>query len=124
MARRPQRARGRAARWGAALGPLSSRLSPSGRPPAPPRRAISGGRPPARPLAFRPPTPRPRPARRCSASPTGGSPAPGRPSGRAHPWEPVPAPAPGVSKLRGNEEPSAGFEPGSRASGARARVRA
>lgn len=65
MARRPQRARGRAARWGAPLGPLSSRLSPSGPPapaPAPPgdrdprppaprlRRLAPSGRRPRRPL--------------------------------------------------------------------------
>lgn len=61
MARRPQRARGRAARWGAALGPLSSSLSPSGPPtPTPPGTAIPSGPHPAAVSASRLPAADPR----------------------------------------------------------------
>lgn len=100
MARRPQRARGRAARWGAALGPLSSRLSPSG-PPAPsrPRNAIPGSPAPRRrgpsPSGRRPPAARvPRVPRE---SPAGRGPA----SEPAHRGEPVPASANGARPGQG-----------------------
>lgn len=83
MARRPQRARGRAARWGAALRSLSSRLSPSG-PPAPvPAR---GERSRAGRAAACAPPPWPQPSGRPrAADPCAPSRVPGCGSGRVRP---------------------------------------
>lgn len=88
MARRPQRARGRAARWGAPLRPFSSRLNPRPRPGArlrPRRRVLSlaAGAPRAPRAVPRVPAPgEPRPGLRERCAPRG------RPTPAALAWKP------------------------------------
>ena len=136
MARRPQRARGRAARWGTALGPLFKPPKPLrvARPARGPR-SPAARTPPSQPRAFRPLTPAP-PAPGCSPAPASapGGPAPGsrspasaedaRPGadrlpatlglkavGRGLPWRPT-RQGWGTRQRRGpSVKPRAAFEP-------------